>query len=231
MKVVFAGPSLHGSHRAVPADIALLEPARQGDVHRAVNEGTNVIGLVDGYFDDSAAVWHKEILFALSEGVTVFGASSMGALRAVECCSFGMIGVGKIFEAYRRGEIIDDGAVALSHGPRETGYLPLTVAYVDVIATVRSLETQEQITSAEVAALLGAAETIFFKDRTWRAIVSAIQTDPARSDFVLQSLRTGFVSQKQIDAELLLDRVSRARDERSANRPGWTLQTTTYLAL
>ena len=45
---------------------------------KAVIEGATVIGLIDGFFENVASVWHKEILFALSEGVQVFGAASMG---------------------------------------------------------------------------------------------------------------------------------------------------------
>ena len=64
-----------------------------------------MIGLVDGRYEDIAAVWHKEILYAIEQGALVFGAASMGALRAAECADFGMIGVGAVFERYRSGEL------------------------------------------------------------------------------------------------------------------------------
>ena len=60
------------------------------------------IGLIDGVFLDVPAVWHRELLWALSEGVHVFGAASMGALRAAELAPFGMRGVGTIFAAIGR---------------------------------------------------------------------------------------------------------------------------------
>src|SRR5688572_32760283 len=50
-------------------------------------------------------------------GVRVFGAASMGALRAAELQPFGMIGVGQVFQAYRRGHLTDDDEVAVAHGP------------------------------------------------------------------------------------------------------------------
>ena len=53
------------------------------------------IGIIDGVFLDVASVWHREILWALSQGVHVFGAASMGALRAAELDGFGMRGVGR----------------------------------------------------------------------------------------------------------------------------------------
>ena len=83
------------------------------------------IGIIDGYFQWAPAVWHKEILWAIQQGVHVFGAASMGALRAAELAPFGMRGVGRIFEAYRDGVLPgsgdepfeDDDEVAVVHGP------------------------------------------------------------------------------------------------------------------
>ncbi len=103
MKVVFVGPSLAGitlpgkgvttnSHADlgsdVPKDIEFRPPAIQGDIMRAIKDGATVIGLIDGQFEYVAPVWHKELLFALDLGIAVLGASSMGALRAVECQAF-----------------------------------------------------------------------------------------------------------------------------------------------
>jgi len=74
-------------------------------VLRALVDRPRVIGIVDGYFERVPAVWHKEILWAMSRGVHVLGAASMGALRAAELHPFGMVGVGAIFEGFRDGEL------------------------------------------------------------------------------------------------------------------------------
>ncbi len=85
MKVVFAGPSLPDREAAANSgSIDFRAPAALGAVRKAVLAGASVIGLVDGVFENVASVWHKGILYALSEGVQVFGAASMGALRAAE---------------------------------------------------------------------------------------------------------------------------------------------------
>src|SRR5262249_38218406 len=91
--IVFAGPSLPRREilRLFPAD--LRPPAARGDVWRAMLDSPRVIVLIDGVFESQPSVWHREILEALAAGITVFGASSMGALRAVELASDGMIGV------------------------------------------------------------------------------------------------------------------------------------------
>ena len=81
------------------------------------------IAIIDGYFDSVPAVSHKEILVALSMGVPVYGAASMGALRVAELHHFGMIGVGRIFERYREGSLEDDDEVAVVHGSADAGFL------------------------------------------------------------------------------------------------------------
>src|SRR4051794_1463402 len=105
---VFLGPSLSWNEaRNVLPNATFLPPAKAGDVYLAVKDGAMVIGIIDGFFEQVPAVWHKEVLYALSKGVHVFGAASMGALRAAELHPFGMIGVGRIFEAYRDGVLED----------------------------------------------------------------------------------------------------------------------------
>ena len=88
MKVVFVGPSFPDIGKL--SDVEIRPPACQGDVMRAVRDGATAIGLIDGQFEFVAPVWHKELLFALSQNIGVFGAASMGALRAAECAAFGM---------------------------------------------------------------------------------------------------------------------------------------------
>ena len=59
-------------------------PARQGDVYRAALARPAIIGIIDGYFETMPTVWHKEILWAMAKGIHVYGAASIGALRAAE---------------------------------------------------------------------------------------------------------------------------------------------------
>ena len=136
--IVFAGPSLAGADAAMPMDFVLAPPARQGDVYRAAQMRPAAIGIIDGYFEGVPSVWHKEILWALSRGIPVYGSASIGALRAAEMQSCGMIGVGEIFSAYHDGVLEADDEVALLHGPAEAGFLGLTEPLVNVRATCRA---------------------------------------------------------------------------------------------
>ena len=101
----------------------MLPPVAVGDVLAlARRRGVARIAIIDGYFERMAAVWHKEILLALERGIAVWGAASMGALRAAELAPFGMIGVGAIYRAFARGALVADDEVAVAHLPAEYGY-------------------------------------------------------------------------------------------------------------
>jgi hypothetical protein len=130
--VVFTGPTLPPAEAAQELDALYMPPVSEGDVYRAALESPRAIGIIDGYFENVPAVWHKEILYALSRGIRVFGSASMGALRAAELAQFGMEGVGATFEAFRDGRLEDDDEVAVIHGPAELGYPMLSEAMVNV---------------------------------------------------------------------------------------------------
>jgi hypothetical protein len=138
---VFVGPTLRQAEvEAVIPGAVCLPPPAQGDVYRVAQRRCEAIGIIDGYFSGAPSVWHKEILWALAERIPVFGSASMGALRAAELHTFGMRGVGRIFEAFRDGEVEDDDEVAVVHGPAELGYLVLSEPMFNIRATLARAE-------------------------------------------------------------------------------------------
>ncbi len=208
--VVFAGPTLAGATVKEGPDFIFLPPAAHGDIYRAALGSPKAIGLIDGFFETVPAVWHKEILFALSEGVHVFGAASMGALRAAELWQFGMVGIGAVFEAYRDNRIEDDDEVAIVHGPAELDYLPLTEAMVNVRATVEAAVKASILGAAAADAILRLAKAMFYKERTWSAILAAAARSgipsPACEAFRVW-LPGGAVDLKRADAHWMLEEV------------------------
>src|SRR5262249_35596391 len=134
--VIFAGPSLPPAFR--PSDPALCwrPPIRQGELYQAARAHPAIIGVIDGYFEVTPTVWHKEILWAMAQGIHVYGSASIGALRAAELWPFGMTGVGRVFDGYRDGSLTDDDEVAVLHGPEELDYPVVTEAMVNVRATL-----------------------------------------------------------------------------------------------
>jgi len=209
VKLLFAGPSLAGADFDL-GGIELRPPAAHGDVAIAVLEGAAAIGLVDGLFDAVAAVWHKELLFALSQGVQVLGAASMGALRAAECAAFGMQPVGEIARSYLSGARDDDADVGLVHGPAELAYMPLTEPIVDIEATLERLVAADRLRRPDADQILAHSRSTFFADRSLESIVPPA----ADRDALLGLLEAHRVQQKQQDALELVARLRALPDHR-----------------
>jgi hypothetical protein len=145
-----------------------------GDITRAASRQPEAIVLIDGIFEDCPSVWHKEILWALSRGIPVIGASSMGALRAAELDAYGMLGSGKIYAAYASGELGDDDEVAVVHGPSEMGHMALSDAMVDIRDTVAMARDEAVVTGAEAEAIISHAKSRHFKERSLIESVRAV---------------------------------------------------------
>lgn len=190
-----------------------------------------MIGLVDGLFANQPAVWHKEILVALSKNVRVLGAASMGALRAAECDRFGMEGIGLIYRDYRDGRRTDDADVALLHGPAEMGFCPLTVPLVDAEASIEALSTRKLIAPLELRKLLAAAARIHFSQRSWRAIAQEAGLTDQGAAWFSRAIETFKVEQKKADAKALIAHMQRRKSGIGALGRNWVLNRTIFLAV
>jgi len=224
--VVFLGPTLsHDEARAV-LHAEYRPPAAHGDVLRAALRRPRAIGLVDGVFERVPAVWHKEILFALSEGVHVYGAASMGALRAAELDAFGMHGVGKVYRAYADSVLEDDDEVAVAHAGAEHAFRALSDAMVDVRATLAAAVAAGVVGGATADLLLARVKSTFYAER---ALVAALDRGNEEHDRLRAWLPDGRVERKREDAFELLQAMRRDLDEGYGPiRPAWTLQRTRY---
>lgn len=205
--VIFAGPTISQADIRDTIDAVVLPPVSMGDVYRVSQRQPRAIGIIDGYFDGVPSVWHKEILWALDHNIPVFGAGSMGALRAAELHPFGMIGVGHIFEAFRDGELEDDDEVAVHHGPGEVGYVSLSEPMVNIRATLaRAVEAQIVDQALADALILNAKHTVY-PDRNWDTLLEQA-TSLAAGAPELAALHNwlpdGRVDQKNMDAVAML---------------------------
>jgi len=220
--IVFTGPTLPPAEAAKLLDAVYLPPAAIGDVYRAAQRRPHAIGIIDGFFESIPSVWHKEVLWAMAQGIRVFGAASMGALRAAELAAFGMVGVGAVFEAYRDGVIEDDDEVAVVHGPAELGYPQLSEAMVNIRATLRKASTAGVVTPATEAALIDIGKSLFYKQRNYKRLLAAAGQSTLPGDELtrLQAwLPQNQVNQKRLDAIALLRAVAVVRDDAGAPSP------------
>lgn len=219
MRVLFVGPTLAVDPPDF-GDIEVRPPARQGDIYAATLDGAAAIGIIDGVFGDTRTIWHKEILYALTQGVRVIGGASLGALRAAECAEFGMEPVGEIAKAYLDGTRRDDADVCLAHCPAELGFLPLSEPLVDVEATVRHLHDSAAISTPECEALLHEARNLYFADRTLDTLIGIIPE--ARRAAILTLYRQHAVRAKRRDGLAVLARLRDLPPHRAAP-PSWQL--------
>ena len=227
MIVVFVGPSLADERvRSCLAgtEVTILPPAAQGDVYRAWRTRPEAIVVIDGYFHDVAAVWHKEILWALSQGTPVLGGASMGALRAAELEPYGMVGVGTVFEAFRDGRLVSDDEVALAHGDTSTGYRNLSEPLVNIRATLDRAVAESVIDAATAAAGVDVARRLHYPERSCAAVLQGLGEHPGTPE-LRAWLATGRVDQKALDAEALLRSVAAGVDPPVAQVP-WLFEHT-----
>jgi hypothetical protein len=170
--IVFLGPTLSVRDARLILDAEYMPPARAGDIYNALSLDPHALVLIDGLFDQVPSVWHKEILFALANGFPVFGASSMGALRAAELHAFGMRGFGNVFQAYRDGVLDDDDEVAVTHGSAAERYVPLSEAMVNIRHGLAQARKSLVISAGTEVVLSTAAKRRFYPDRSWNAVFS-----------------------------------------------------------
>jgi hypothetical protein len=223
--VVFLGPTLPVEQARAVFEAEYLPPAALGDVYRALRREPSAIGIVDGYFEHTPSVRHKEILLALSRRVRVYGASSMGALRAAELHSFGMIGVGHVFERFRDGLSTRDDEVAIAHADAEQRFRRLSEALVNIRDGLARARALGHVSERTEAALLAWATAQHYPHRSWPLLYQAGQAGGLPQG-QLESLRA-FVEREQPDLKRddALELLRRMRDDEqrgvAAAEPGF----------
>ncbi|KAF5412154.1 MAG: TfuA-related McrA-glycine thioamidation protein [Euryarchaeota archaeon] len=170
---VFVGPSVaKGTAKDIlyaEYDVEYLPPAKRGDISKAVNDGAEIVCLIDGVFFQDSAVAHREILYALKNGVKVIGSSSMGALRASELDLYGMEGVGQIYGWYKSEKLVSDDEVALFFDP--IYFKPLSEPLVNIRYNLEIAEAKGVIDGDACKKLLKIAKVLYFPDRTYQRIL------------------------------------------------------------
>lgn len=211
---VFLGPSLPlaTARQILPA--RYLPPAGFGDVYRLIGSDVDTLVLIDGFFHGATPVWPRELLAAMKSGIRVFGAASMGAMRAAELCLHGMIGLGTVFRWYESGEIDGDDEAALLHAGPEQGYAAISMPLVNLRYNLREASARGVLLADAAAALVAAMKALPF----WRRTLSAMQRDPAYQALDDASRRRlsaffteGAIDLKRRDAKDALAEIARRR--------------------
>jgi len=168
--VVFLGPSLDlKTAQEILPSAEFRPPASRGDIEKAVSGGAESICLIDGVFFEQCSVGHREILAALKKGVFVVGASSMGALRASEMSSFGMVGIGQVYALYKDGILESDDEVAIICDPFSNE--PLSEALVNIRETLKKAVSESVFTQEQSDTFLQMARGVYYPERTYGDLI------------------------------------------------------------
>ena len=133
---VYLGPSLDiKTATSLLPEAHYHPPIQCGDIIRLLRLKPKKIIIIDGLYEVVPAVWHKEILIAMDLGIEVWGAASMGALRAAELYQYGMKGFGAIFNDFKSAKLNDDDEVAVLHRSKEEDFCAINDAMVNIRAT------------------------------------------------------------------------------------------------
>jgi TfuA protein len=207
--VVFTGPSLSPRRaRALFKHAEYRPPAKRGDLLALLRPRPLAVGIIDGEFFQSLAVTPKEVLALLEAGVPVYGAASMGALRAVELAPYGMIGAGSVYRLFRRGVLDADDEVALAYSP--STYRAVSEPLVNTRYQLRAAVRHGILSRSDALAIVADFREVYFPRRTRRLLLdlAARRLDSAHWDRLAQFLAsTAAPDVKARDARSLLKRM------------------------
>jgi len=204
--VVFIGPSIDRETAAKELDVEFAPPVKRGDLGEllARTEPPSAIGIVDGRFLQSLCISPKEVLNAIDAGVKVFGSSSMGALRAAECWQYGMVGVGRIFEAYRSGQVDADDEVAVTYD--EENLTALSEPLINMRFAIAAGRATDAFSSDTGDRFLRIAKELYFPQRTIKMVLRLLrkEVDPVEHVCISQFFAEAAPDTKRDDALQLL---------------------------
>lgn len=205
--IIYAGLSLPFSEAKEILDttddieVIYKRPVQRGDLNQAVKEHPDIIAIIDGVFHQNSAVGHREILDVIKKGIKVYGASSMGALRASELDSLGMIGTGYCYKQYATGEIDsdDDVAVMLDSETLEALSIPL----INMKYVFENAVSENILTDDEKDELLTIAKKTYYPKRNYAQTLSQSSLSENKKNELVDHIRISKDIKKEDAKELL----------------------------
>ena len=184
-------------------------PIKRGDIYNDINHRFNSIAIIDGRFDQTLAVSPSEIQDGIRSGLRIYGSSSMGALRAAELNSFGMIGVGKIFDYIKNSLLFRDDFVGQVFSENNK-YLK-SYSYIDFFFSAKKLVKEKKIDSESARLLCRIYSNLYYTERNRLGLLQKIQTykDCTKLTKSAEIVFKCNYSQKKTDALELLKKIQK----------------------
>ncbi|MGV8107525.1 MAG: TfuA-like protein [Nitrososphaerota archaeon] len=174
--IVYLGPTLRREEAIKILDADYRDPAKKGDFLMLSQDSDEkkYVGFIDGVFlhdypPPPIEVYH----LATRKNIELIGASSLGALRAVELEKFGMKGIGKIFQLYKNGVINADDEVAVTF-VRGSNILQ-SEAMIDIRFNLFLAYKKGIITNETKKRFAKIAKNIYFPFRNYEDIIKLTQ--------------------------------------------------------
>lgn len=182
-------------------EVIYKRPIKRGDLGHDIKENPDIIGIIDGVFHQNSSVGHKEILNVLDKGITVVGASSMGALRASEMDSLGMTGIGYVYEQYRTGKVASDDDVAVMLDSDTLEALSEPLINMDYVFT--NAVSENIITETQKDELIEIAKSTFYPKRNYSQTLNSSSLDDETKNKLINFIRTSVDIKKEDAKELI----------------------------
>jgi hypothetical protein len=209
--IVFLGPSLSIEKARKIINAKFLPPAKKGDfIKLSLISEKKIIILIDGVFLQDYPPTPIEVFQVVNKNnFQVYGASSLGALRAVELEKFGMKGYGRVFEIFKKNIINSDDEVAVTF---DNSYNLLSEAMIDIRYNL-FLAFKKGIIDKETKQLITrTAKKIYFPFRSYENIMKkSIELYSNRRDTIKDFnnfVSTQRQSLKELDAMGILKKIA-----------------------
>jgi len=157
-------------------------PIKRKDLQADINEGFHIVGIIDGEFLQNLAVAPNEIMDAIRCGVKIYGASSMGALRAAELKDYGMLGCGEVFKHICAQQYFNDDHLGqIFYSDSVHASLP----FVDFLLAIRNLKNK--IAPKDIKFLEISYQDLHFSERSLKSL-SILCRESVRRNKLLNAL-------------------------------------------
>lgn len=214
--VIFAGPTISEAEAKRYLDAIYLPPVKEGDIINALLKyEPDIIGIIDGASYPELEVWHREILYAVENGVSVYGSSSIGAIRAVEMGAHGMIGVGEVYKYLQSLTISDDDEVMCEYDYYNGEYLRRSEPFINIKATLEAARQNNVIDDKEYDHLVKSAKSFYYRERSIEKSIEKCRELQLISAGNLEDLKVfakhSYIDIQKEDAILLLQSIKAAQ--------------------
>ncbi len=203
LPIIYLGPSLSINKAKKIIDAEFRPPAKKGDFINLnlLTERRDIV-LIDGVFLQEYPPSPIEVFQVINNtNFKVYGAASIGALRAVELEKFGMKGIGKIFGFFKQNIINSDDEIAVTF---DSNYNLLSEAMIDIRYNIFLSWKLGIIDKETKQMMVNLAKRIYFPFRTYENIIKkSCLLFPSKEKYISKFsnyISMNKVSLKELDA-------------------------------